>query len=94
MIPTIVEYTQRGFNSSEKGGISPFEEGGKGGNSPLKGISPFEEGGKGGNSPLKGISPFEEGGKGGSSPLYFQQNIGDQVHAFWSLPNASYFVEL
>ena len=60
VIPTIVEYTQKGFNSSEKGGISPFEE----------------------------------GGKRGSSPLYFHQNIGDQVHAFWSLPSASYFVEL
>ena len=71
VIPTIVEYTQKGANPSEKGGSSPFEEGGKG-----------------------GISPFEEGGKGGSSPLYFHQNIGDQVHAFWSLPSASYFVEL
>ena len=63
VIPTIVEYTQKRSNPSEKGG-------------------------KGGDS------PFEEGGKGGDSPLYFQQNIGDQVHAFWSLPSASYFVEL
>ena len=50
-----------------------------------KNDSPLEEeGGKGGDSPLKGDSPL----------FYFQQTIGDQVHAFWSLSNASYFVGL
>ena len=83
---------ERGEPSLEEGGESPLEKGSMGEESE----SPLEEGGKGGESPLNEESTLEEGGKGGTSPLplYFQQNIGDQAHAFWSLPSASYFVEL
>lgn len=87
------DYVMEGGNSP----LTPLEEKEdplEGGLSPLDEGIGSEEGGKGGLSPLKEGIGGEQGGKGGESPLYFQQQVGGRVHAFWSFPSSSYFVEL